>query len=186
MLIQYFLTTKKTRLSLDNHIAYRLIQEQPFCPRFGERVIRPAVVGWREWAGLPEIQRLPILAKIDTGAWSNTLHAADIEIIESVPESRIRFKLEEKGKWFERPIDKWRRIRDTGGHETLRPVIRTTIEIASRDFDVEMCLADRSQLKHRMILGRNFLRLGFIVNPSRQCIHTMIRSDDRVEMGSME
>ena len=135
-------------------------------------MIRPAVVGWREWVGLPEIQRLPILAKIDTGAWSNTLHAAGIEIIESVPESRI--------------IDKWRRIRDTGGHETLRPVIRTTIEIASRDFDVEMCLADRSQLKHRMILGRNFLRLGFIVNPSRQCIHTMIRSDDRVEMGSME
>ena len=103
-----------------------------------------------------------------------------------MPESRIRFKLEEEGKWFERPIDKWRRIRDTGGHETLRPVIRTTIEIASRDFDVEMCLADRSQLKHRMILGRNFLRLGFIVNPSRQCIHTMIRSDERLEMGSME
>ena len=63
-------------------------------------MIRPAVVGWREWVGLPEIQRAPILAKIDTGAWSNTLHAADIEIIESVPESRIRFKLEEKGKWF--------------------------------------------------------------------------------------
>ena len=177
---------EKTRLALDSHIAHRLIQEWPFCPGFGEHVIRPAVVGWREWVGLPEIQRAPILAKIDTGAWSNTLHAADIEIIESVPESRIRFKLEEKGKWFERPIDKWRRIRDTGGHETLRPVIRTTIEIASRDFDVEMCLADRSQLKHRMILGRNFLRLGFIVNPSRQCIHTMIRSDDRVEMGSME
>ena len=49
-----------------------------------------------------------------------------------------------------------------------------------------MCLADRSQLKHRMILGRNFLRLGFIVNPSRQCIHTMIRSKDRIEMGSMD
>ena len=68
----------------------------------------------------------------------------------------------------------------------MRPVIRTTIEIASRDFDVEVCLADRSQLKHRMILGRNFLRLGFVVNPSRQCIHTMVRSEDRVEMGSMD
>ena len=164
----------------------RWIQEGPLGPEHGERVIRPAIVGWREWVGLPEIQRAPILAKIDTGAWSNTLHAADIDIIEANPESRIRFRLEQEGKWFERPIDKWRRIRDSGGHETLRPVIRTTIEIASRDFDVEMCLADRSQLKHRMILGRNFLRLGFIVNPSRQCIHTMIRSDDRVEMGSME
>ena len=119
-----------------------MIQECPFVPRPGEGMIRPAVVGWREWVGLPEIQRAPLLAKIDTGAWSNTLHAADIEIIESNPESKIRFRLEEDGKWFERPIEKWRRIRDTGGHETLRPVIRTTIEIASRDFDVEVCLAD--------------------------------------------
>ena len=145
---------------------------------------RPAIIGWREWIGLPELNRGPLLAKIDTGAWSNTLHAAEIEVLESLPESKVRFRIEED--WIERPIFKWRRIRDTGGHETMRPVIRTTIEIASRDFDVEMCLADRSQLKHRMILGRNFLRLGFIVNPSRQCIHTMIRSDDRLEMGSME
>jgi len=149
-------------------------------------VIRPAIVGWREWVGMPELRRAPVLAKIDTGAWSNTLHAADIEIVESSLESRIRFRLEDDGRWIERPLSRWRRIRDTSGHETMRPVIRTTIEIASRDFDVEVCLADRSQLKHRMILGRNFLRLGFIVNPSRQCIHTMIRSEDRVEMGSMD
>ena len=135
---------------------------------------------------MPELQRAPVLAKIDTGAWSNTLHAADIEIVESSLESRIRFRLEDDGRWIERPLSRWRRIRDTSGHETMRPVIRTTIEIASRDFDVEVCLADRSQLKHRMILGRNFLRLGFVVNPSRQCIHTMIRSEDRVEMGSMD
>jgi len=149
-------------------------------------VIRPAIVGWREWVGMPELRRAPVLAKIDTGAWSNTLHAADIEIVESSLESRIRFRLEDDGRWIERPLSRWRRIRDTSGHETMRPVIRTTIEIASRDFDVEVCLADRSQLKHRMILGRNFLRLGFVVNPSRQCIHTMIRSEDRVEMGSMD
>ncbi len=149
-------------------------------------MIRPAIIGWREWIGLPELQRPPILAKVDTGAWSNTLHASEIEVIESQPETRVRFRMESDGRWVERPLIKWRRIRDSGGHETLRPVIRTTIEIASRDFDVEVCLADRSMLKHRMILGRNFLRLGFIVNPSRQCIHTMIRSDDRISMGSME
>jgi len=148
--------------------------------------MRPSIVGWREWVGLPELHRRPVLAKIDTGAWSNTLHASDMEVIEALPETRVRFRLREDGPWIERPIQRWRRIRDTGGHESMRPVIRTTLEIASLDFDVEVCLADRSKLKHKMILGRNFLRLGFVVNPSRQCIHTMIRSDDRVNMGSME
>ena len=148
-------------------------------------MIRPAIIGWREWCGLPELQKARLLAKVDTGAWSNTLHAADIEVIEGIPETRVHFRLEEDGPWIERPIQKWRRIRDTGGHETLRPVIRTTLEVASRDFDVEVCLADRAKLKHKMILGRNFLRLGFIVNPSRQCIHTMVRSEQRVDMRSM-
>ena len=145
---------------------------------------RPAIIGWREWIGLPELNRGPLLAKIDTGAWSNTLHAAEIEVLESLPESKVRFRIEEG--WIERPIFKWRRIRDTGGHESLRPVIRTTLEIASRDFDVEVCLADRTKMKHKMILGRNFLRMGFIVDPARQCIHTMMRSNKRVKMGSME
>ena len=145
---------------------------------------RPAIIGWREWIGLPELNRGPLLAKIDTGAWSNTLHAAEIEVLESLPESKVRFRIEEG--WIERPIFKWRRIRDTGGHESLRPVIRTTLEIASRDFDVEVCLADRTKMKHKMILGRNFLRMGFIVDPARQCIHTMMRSNMRVKMGSMD
>ena len=145
---------------------------------------RPAIIGWREWIGLPELKRGPLLAKIDTGAWSNTLHAAEIEVIESPPESKVRFRIEED--WIERPIFKWRRIRDTGGHDSLRPVIRTTLEIASRDFDVEVCLADRTKMKHKMILGRNFLRMGFIVDPARQCIHTMMRSKMRIRMGSMD
>ena len=52
-------------------------------------MIRPAIIGWREWVGLPELQGSPLLAKIDTGAWSNTLHASEIEIIEGQPETRI-------------------------------------------------------------------------------------------------
>ncbi|HJM17990.1 MAG TPA: RimK/LysX family protein [Candidatus Thalassarchaeaceae archaeon] len=143
-----------------------------------------ATIGWREWVGIPELQRGPVLAKVDTGAWSNTLHASEIEIIECLPETKIRFKL--RDGWVERPIFKWRRIRDTGGHESLRPVIRTTLQIADRDFDVEVCLADRIKLKHKMILGRNFLRLGFIVDPSKQCIYPRVKSKKRVRMGSMD
>ena len=78
---------------------------------------RPAIIGWREWIGLPELKRGPLLAKIDTGAWSNSLHAAEIEVLESPPESKVRFRIEED--WIERPIFKWRRIRDTGGHDSL-------------------------------------------------------------------
>ena len=100
------------------------------------RVIKPTIIGWREWVGLPELQSGSLLAKIDTGAWSNTMHAIEIEIVEGGLENRVRFRQEDEGPIIERPLHKWRRVRDTGGHESMRPVIRTTLEMASFDFDV--------------------------------------------------
>ena len=149
--------------------------------RGGERLV---MIGWREWVGIPELEGSPVLAKIDTGAWSNTLHASDVEIIESDIETRVRFRLEDNGGWVERPLHDWRRVRDTGGHDTLRPVIRTTLEIAGMDFDIQMCLQDRSRMKHRLILGRRFLRGGFCIHPKRECIHSGERTVPRIMLGS--
>jgi|TARA_B110000881_G_C18599101_1_gene533700 hypothetical protein len=138
------------------------------------------IIGWREWVRLPDLEQIPIKAKTDTGAWSNTLHALDISIGNKNSHQSVSFRLEENGNLIQRPLQRWRKVRDTSGHDTLRPVIRTKLEIAGRDYLVEVCLQNRSKMKHRIILGRNFLRNGFIVNPSRQCIHTMIRTEPRV------
>jgi len=141
------------------------------------------MVGWREWVGIPELDDEPLLAKMDTGAWSSTLHASEIEIIESDLENIVRFRLGEDSDWIERPVSGWRRIRDTGGHETLRPVIRTTLEMAGMDFDIELCLKDRSLMRHRLILGRRFLRGNFCVHPGRECFHPSNRTIPRVSIG---
>ena len=95
----------------------------------------------------------------------------------SIPRKRRTAK---NGRFIEKEILKWRNVRDTSGQETLRPVIITKLEISGRDYQVEICLQDRSKMKHRIILGRNFLRNGFIINPSRQYMHTMIRSIPRI------
>nr|AIF16135.1 hypothetical protein conserved in archaea [uncultured marine group II/III euryarchaeote KM3_72_H01] len=138
------------------------------------------MIGWREWVGIPELEGEPLLAKMDTGAWSNTLHASDIEVIESDLETQVRFRLSEDGEWVDRPLSDWRRVRDTGGHETMRPVIRTTLEIAGMDYDIEVCLKDRSLMRHRFILGRKFLREHFCIHPGRQCIHPNERTLPRI------
>ena len=140
---------------------------------------RRTVLGWREWIGLPELESHPTLAKMDTGAWSNTLHAEEITLTNNGMEQIVRFRLSKNGNWIERPLFDWRRVRDTGGHDTLRPVIRTTLEIAGQDHDIQLCLQDRSRMKHRIILGRRFLR-QFIIDPSLDCLHPKERTTPRI------
>ena len=144
-----------------------------------DRVSRRTVLGWREWIGLPELESHPTLAKMDTGAWSNTLHAEEITLTNNGMEQIVRFRLSKNGNWIERPLFDWRRVRDTGGHDTLRPVIRTTLEIAGQDHDIQLCLQDRSRMKHRIILGRRFLR-QFVIDPSIDCLHPKERTTPRI------
>jgi hypothetical protein len=138
------------------------------------------IIGWREWIRLPDLETFPIKAKTDTGAWSNALHAIDVTIDDTKDTEYVNFRLKENGRLIKKEIQRWRNVRNTSGQETLRPVIKTKLEISGRDYQVEICLQDRSKMRHRIILGRNFLRNGFIVNPSREYMHTMVRSIPRI------
>ena len=114
------------------------------------------------------------------GVGSNTLHARVRAVSESYPETQVRCRLSEDGEWVERPLSDWRRVLDTGGHETMRPVIRTTLEIAGMDYDIEVCLKDRSLMRHRFILGRKFRREHFCIHPGRQFSHPNERTLPRI------
>ena len=72
------------------------------------------VLGWREWIGLPELEAGATMAKMDTGAWSNTLHAEEISLSNNGMENVVKFRLAKNGNWIQRPLYQWRRVRNTG------------------------------------------------------------------------
>ncbi len=130
------------------------------------------VIGWREIVGLPDFDVPELRAKIDTGARTSALHATDLDVFERDGKNWVRFRLPlggETGKQrFEREIRDERDIKNTSGVAERRLVIKTTLRLGSRRWQIETSLADRERMEFDLILGRTALRgHRLLVDPGR-------------------
>lgn len=139
-------------------------------PEFGSTL--PAI-GWREWLALPALGIWAIKAKIDTGARSSALHAFDIERFDRDNQPMVRFKVHPFQRSndnvivAEAPLAGERFVRNSGGIETLRPVIITEVELAGERWPIELTLTPRDAMGFRMLLGREAVRRRYLVDPGR-------------------
>lgn len=131
------------------------------------------VIGWREWVTLPELGVPSIKAKIDTGARSSALHAFEIERYQADGLEIVRFTVHPKQRRrssvgpIEAPVHATKLVRNPGGREELRPVIRTTIVWNGIAFEADLNLTSRDEMGFRMLLGRQAVRRRFLVDPGR-------------------
>jgi len=136
------------------------------------------VIGWREWVALPEIGISRIKAKIDTGARSSSLHAYDMKRFRRRTVPMIRFKVHPIQRDFRAVVEAeaelvdLRKVRSSTGVQTLRPVIKTPLELGSRTWDIEITLVRRDAMGFRMLLGRQTLRRRLLVDPGRSFVAT--------------
>ncbi len=130
----------------------------------------PLTIGWREWVALPELGIGRIKAKVDTGARSSCLHAFDVHTFERDGVEMVRFKVHPRQRSTKRTcvaeakILEFRNVTSSSGHQTLRPVILTTVELLGQTWTTEMTLANRDAMGFRMLLGRQALRDRFVVD----------------------
>ncbi len=134
----------------------------------------PIVLGWCETLALPDLSIAAIEAKIDTGARSSSLHVDSQQCFTRDGRDWVRFALHLDGAaarlaaQAEAPVHDRRAVRDSGGHETERVFILTTLAIAGIRYPIEVNLAARRGLKFPMLLGRTALAGRFLVDPARK------------------
>lgn len=136
------------------------------------RRAEPAILGWREWAALPDLGVDRIKVKLDTGARTSALHAFDLEedIVDGI--EVVRFEVHPLQRStanavpVEAPVVARRRVRSSTGHRQERPVIRTPIRIGDRTWRIDVTLTRRDEMGFRMLLGRRALR-GVLVDSAR-------------------
>lgn len=130
------------------------------------------VVGTQEniWLDPPG---LLIAAKIDTGAQSSSVHAANLQEFERDGDAWVRFDLttDAATHTMERKVLRHVRVvqqADSSG--SRRPVVAIRVALGDVRDTFEFTLADRSHLEHQMIIGRNFLTDIALVDVSREFI----------------
>lgn len=131
------------------------------------------VVGWREWVSLPELGIDRIKAKVDSGARSSSLHAFEVEPFQQDGREYVRFKVYPKQRSTENiiectaPVFDRRSVRSSSGESSDRFVILTSVQWMGDQWQIEMTLADRSEMGFRMLLGRQAMRGRLLIDPSR-------------------
>jgi hypothetical protein len=131
------------------------------------------VLGWREWLSIPSLNIPHIKAKVDTGARTSALHTFDLETYETdTGQERVRFLVHP----FQDDTDTVvpcdcavignRSVRDSGGHEQVRPFICLPVVLGDHTWEIEFSLTNRDNMKFRMLLGRTAMEDRFLVNPA--------------------
>lgn len=131
------------------------------------------IVGWREWVKLPDFGVAAIKVKMDSGARSSALHAFNIEPFNRDGRDWVRFEVHPIQRnnrivvVAEAPLLEYRTVRSSGGHETRRPVVETSVILNGVTWPIELTLASRDAMGFRMLLGRQAIRGRFLVHAGR-------------------
>jgi len=136
------------------------------------------LAGRREWLALPELGVNCLNAKLDTGARTSCLHAAEIQIDEAA--GRVRFVTSDhagRSVACEAPMVKRSRVRNSGGRARRRVFIETEACLPGGfRRRILLSLADRAVMKCPVLLGREALAGVFLVDPQGTHLLGGIRS----------
>ena len=141
----------------------------------------PLILGWQEWVALPELGLPAIKAKVDTGARTSALHACYVEPFGPARARKVRFGVHPLPRrehpavaCTARLVDR-REVRSSNGERETRYVIETPIRIGDREWEIEVTLADRNMMTYRMLLGRQAIPEGALVDPSASFLQPRLR-----------
>lgn len=138
------------------------------------------VYGWKEEILIDGLKG-PVNAKLDTGAYTSSIHAEEKELFERDGKKWMRFIVTEPRKEnsprveLEAPLVRIARVKEPGGESEKREVVRLTFKIGEKKIRGDFTLNNRSNMLSAVLIGRTTIReLGWI-----DCTRTNL-ADDKI------
>lgn len=134
------------------------------------------LIGRREYVDFPELKLFSVEAKIDTGAYTSSIHCTDISIKKINNQDILCFKLldvthPELAKQEHQFAEFYKKkIKNSFGKMEERYVIKTLIKVGKKTIRTTLSLSDRENMRYPVLIGRRLLKGKFIIDVNR--IHT--------------
>jgi hypothetical protein len=140
------------------------------------------LLGSAEWVWLNAANQA-FNTRIDTGADTSSISAADITIFERNSKKWVSFYISHQDIseriQIKAPLVRRVRVRQASTKEfDRRPVVLLSVRVSDQNEKAEFSLTDRSNMKYPMLLGRDFLKDIAMVDVARTYIQPKPRLED--------
>lgn len=131
------------------------------------------IIGRIEKIGFPGWAIDQLDAKVDTGAYTSSLHCHKINVVSKGDTEYVQFSLFDpehpsyQNRVFESKLEKIRKVKSSNGVLQKRYTIKETADFYGKKRPIELTLTDRSAMKYDLLLGRKFLK-NFLVDVSKK------------------
>lgn len=121
------------------------------------------VIGRREFVNFPLLNISQVEAKIDTGAYTCSIHCKNITLKPSYEKTILSVQLLDNTLHSFESFTK-KRIKNSFGEMEERYIIKTLIVIGRKKINTTISLSDRGSMRYPVLIGRKLLKGKFIVD----------------------
>src|SRR5699024_2638601 len=124
------------------------------------------IIGRTDKADFPKLKLLDIDVKIDTGAYTSSIHCKNVRIEDNYLKCQFLDENHPQYNGKEFTFDEYdvRVVKSSNGIAEPRYRIKTQIVMFGKTYEIFLTLSDREEMRFPVLLGRKFLSRRFIVD----------------------
>jgi len=123
---------------------------------------------------LPELGISDLECKIDTGAYTATIHYSKAEVVENDGQTQLHFCVLDK--WHPQFNDtvhvatdfKEKKVRSSNGESQIRYMVKTKAVLFGTTYPITFTLSNRKKMRFPVLIGKKFLKNKFLVDVAQK------------------
>lgn len=125
------------------------------------------IIGRTDKVDFPILALQNIDVKVDTGAYTSSIHCKDIKEVDQLLECRFLDPThpEYNGRKFTFKNYDITAVKSSNGKVEVRYAVRTKVTLYNQTFPITLTLSSRDDMRFPVLIGRKFLNGKFLVDP---------------------